>query len=385
MTGGILMDRVKAIKGQARMVATVVLVAAALAVSRTGAQQPVEPAGSGRLAESPGAIWTFAASGDSRNCGDIVMPAIAADALKHHPAFYWHLGDLRATYTFDEDMLHEPEHIARPMTISDYLGGEWADFVENQIRPFGDLPFFLGIGNHETIPPKTREQFIIEFAHWLDAPVLHQQRLKDDSKDYHVRAYYRWIEGKADFINLDNATTDQFDSAQVAWFERVLGRDEADPALRTIVVGMHRALPESISRGHSMNESAQGTESGRRVYADLLKAQDEAHKRVYVLASHSHFYMEGVYNTDYWRTHGGVLPGWIVGTAGAVRYALPEGSNQAKQALTKVYGYLLGTVNPEGEIRFDFHEIKPSDVPAAVVDRFKPDFVQWCFEKNAAF
>jgi len=356
---------------------TVVLVAAVFLVgTRTRAQQPPE--------ESD-ATWNFAVSGDSRNCGDVVMPAIAAGVLKHHPAFYWHLGDLRATYTFDEDMLHEPEHVAHPMTISDYLGAEWDDFVQNQIRPFGPLPFFLGIGNHETIPPKTRDQYLIQFAHWLDAPVLNKQRLNDDGNDYHVRAYYHWIEGKVDFINLDNATTDQFDSAQLAWFENVLNRDGADPMLRTIVVGMHRALPESISHDHSMNESAAGTESGRRVYADLLKAQDESHKHVYVLASHSHYFMDGIYNTDYWRTHGGVLPGWIVGTAGAVRYALPEGSDQAKQAMTKVYGYLVGTVMPNGEIRFDFHEIKQSDVPSGVVDRFKPDFVQWCFEKNAAF
>ena len=370
----------------------VLVVATILAVSQVWAQpagHAGSSAGSSSPVESPDAKWTFAVSGDSRNCGDIVMPAIAADALKHHPAFYWHLGDLRATYTFDEDMLHEPEHLAHPMTISYYLGNEWDDFVDNQIRPFGTVPFFVGIGNHETIPPKTRDQFIMEFMDWLDTPILREQRLKDNSKDYHVRTYYHWIEGGIDFINLDNATEDQFDSAQVAWLERVLSRDEADTAVRTIVVGMHRALPESISRGHSMNESAQGTESGRRVYDDLLKAQNEAHKRLYVLASHSHFYMEGIYNTDYWRDHGGVLPGWIVGTAGAVRYALPEGSNQAKQALTKVYGYLLGTVNPnggsEGEIRFEFHEIKEPQVPAAVVDRFKPDFVHWCFDKNTAF
>ena len=65
---------------------------------------------------------------------------------------------------------------------------------------------------------------------------------------------------------------------------------------------MHEALPESISAGHSMNESPTGTESGRRVYADLLRAQNEAHKHVYVLASHSHYYMDGIFNTDYWKT-----------------------------------------------------------------------------------
>ena len=35
---------------------------------------------------APGA-WQFAVSGDSRNCGDVVMPAIAADALSHQVSF----------------------------------------------------------------------------------------------------------------------------------------------------------------------------------------------------------------------------------------------------------------------------------------------------------
>jgi len=61
-----------------------------------------------------------------------------------------------------------------------------------------------------------------------------------------------------------------------------------------------------------MNESPTGTSSGRRVYADLLRAQNSGHKYVYVLASHSHYYMDGIFNTDYWKKNGGVLPGWIV-------------------------------------------------------------------------
>jgi hypothetical protein len=40
--------------------------------------------------------WKFAVSGDSRNCGDIVMPAIAAGVLKSGAEFYWHLGDFRS-------------------------------------------------------------------------------------------------------------------------------------------------------------------------------------------------------------------------------------------------------------------------------------------------
>lgn len=44
-------------------------------------------------AESSAKEWHFIISGDSRNCGDLVMPAIASDAAQYHPTFYWRLGD----------------------------------------------------------------------------------------------------------------------------------------------------------------------------------------------------------------------------------------------------------------------------------------------------
>jgi hypothetical protein len=327
--------------------------------------------------------WSFAVSGDSRNCGDIVMPAMAAGVRHSGASFYWHLGDLRAIYNFDEDMQHEPEHAAKPMNISDYLASAWDDFIQNQLMPFGTLPVFLGIGNHDTIPPMTRDAFTIQFADWIDSPALRKQRLSDDGYDRKLKTYYHWIEDGIDFINLDNASADQFTSAQVNWFEKVLAADSSNPQIRAVVVGMHEALPYSLSENHSMNQSAVGVESGLRVYADLLKAQNDAHKHVYVLASHSHYYMDGTFNTDYWHAHGGVLPGWIVGTAGAVRYRLPLERNQARAAETDVYGFLLGTAQPNGEIEFAYQHVNETDVPAAVAQRFTPQFVHWCFVENS--
>jgi hypothetical protein len=354
--------------------------------------------------QTSGKVWRFAVSGDSRNCGDVVMPTIAASALRRHISFYWHLGDLRAIFKIDEDMQHEPEHVAIPLTIDQYERIAWDDFIQNQIAPFGSTPFFLGIGNHETILPKARaeyakkfadwldplefqelrrKEFVAQFADWLNALPIKKQRELDDPRDHLVRTYYHWVENNVDFIYLDNASKDQFDAAQLRWVEGVIQSAEKDPRITTLVVGTHRALPESISYSHSMNESAQGTESGRRVYADLLHAQNEARKHVYVLASHSHFYMENIYNTEYWRSHGGVLPGWIVGTAGAVRYALPEKAGDARAAKTDVYGYLLGSVSPNGEIHFEFRQLSESDVPAAVASRFTPNFVHWCWAENS--
>ena len=223
--------------------------------------------------------WHFVASGDSRNCGDVVMPGIAGTAKKNQAAFYWHLGDLRATYTVDEDILHQPEHLARPLTLDEYQNIEWQDYIDSQIAPFGSIPFFVGIGNHEVIPPKTRDGFLLQFADWLDSPVLQAQRLKDFPGDHILKTYYHWIDRGVAFYFLDNASLDQFDGTQLAWFETVLQKDIANPEIKTIVVGMHKALSESISKGHSMNESPAGTDSGRRVYTDLLRAQNGGHKR----------------------------------------------------------------------------------------------------------
>jgi hypothetical protein len=157
------------------------------------------------------AAWQFAVSGDSRNCGDVVMPSIADGARENQAKFYWHLGDLRAIYDFDNDF-----RILHPKaTIFEYLGTAWLDFQQNQIEQFGTMPFFLGIGNHDTLAPKTRDEFLLTFADWLNTPTIREQRLKDNPHDHTVRTYYHWVRDGIDFINLDNATPEQFDFAQV--------------------------------------------------------------------------------------------------------------------------------------------------------------------------
>jgi hypothetical protein len=122
--------------------------------------------------------------------------------------------------------------------------------------------------------------------------------------------------------------------------------------------------------------------SGRRVYQDLLAFRDKTKKYVYVLASHSHFLIEDVYNDACHPTPNTVLPGWIVGTAGAVRYRLPANLGGAKLARTDVYGYVLGTVQPDGQVRFVFKEIGRDHIPPQVAGRYGSKQVQSCFEEN---
>src|ERR1700737_5078674 len=71
-------------------------------------------------AQQPGgAPWRFVVSGDSRNCGDVVMPGIAETAKKHQAAFYWDLGGLRLTSGFDEDIQHQPDHIKKQLSVEE--------------------------------------------------------------------------------------------------------------------------------------------------------------------------------------------------------------------------------------------------------------------------
>ena len=328
--------------------------------------------------EKPGSepTWKFAVSGDSRNCGDIVMPAIAQGVRRDGASFYWHLGDYRAIYTFDEDYLHT--HPAS--TISNYFAAAWPDFIQHQLQPFGELPVFLEMGNHELVPPMTKGQYIAQFADWLNKPVLQQQRLADNPNDYVLKTYYHWIERGVDFISMDNASAEEFDPAQMSWLQGVLARDAKDSSIRTVVLGMHAALPDSLSAGHSMNDSVQEQSSGRTVYAELVAFRHSAKKNVYVLASHSHFVMNNIYATACHADD--VLPGWIVGSAGAVRYRLSKDHAAATVAMTDVYGYLLATVAPDGSITFEFREVKEPDVPASVVNEFSREQVNWCFAQN---
>ena len=328
----------------------------------------------------PTPVFKFAVSGDSRNCGDIVMPAIAAAVRKSGAQFYWHLGDYRAIYDFDQDMVAPPElHIDQPhLTISSYLGGAWPDFIKNQLSPFGDLDLFLAIGNHETIPPKDHSSFLLQFGSYFDNPSIRAQREKDNDIADGLRTYYHWVKSSVDFLTLDNATDSAFDSDQMKWIRARLAADSKDPSITTIVVGMHEALPGSVGLSHSMCDSSEGIATGREVY-DLLWDLQSAGKHVYVLASHSHFVVSDVYRTPYWNDH--VLPGWIIGTAGAIRYRLPSDAS-GHFAHTDVYGYLLATVMSDGSIEFEFKELGLEDLRTTNSGKNPNSLVDWCYRKN---
>jgi len=331
--------------------------------------------------------WSFAVSGDSRNCGNVVVPAIAAAVKKDGAAFFWHLGDFRAISRPDEDYVVEPRNKSegKAPDRASYLSAAWDDFISHQLSLFAPTPVYLAPGNHETVAPKTHDDYVNKFQSWFDTPELKAQRLKDDPSATAPTAYYHWIKDGVDFISLDNASNHAYDDQQLKWLFALVSRDEANKDIRTIVVGMHEALPDSLSAGHSMCSTSDGITSGRAVYKALVHAHHAAHKKVYVLASHSHFYLENAYNTPYWkdpRNGGTVLPGWIVGTAGAVRYKLPPNLPPGTVAHDHVYGYLTGTVAPNGAINFAFHELNEDALKQAKTADYTDDFIDQCFSQN---
>lgn len=333
--------------------------------------KPPKPANSGE-------IWKFAISGDSRNCGDVVMPAIAADARKQGVAFYWHLGDLRWMSKIDEDIANAKDR--QPPSLEQYRALAWQDFQDHQLAAWGDTPVFLGIGNHELIAPKTRADFLATFRPYVNQPAVEAMRLRDEPAAREPRTYFHWIERGIDFIYLDNASKDQFDAAQLAWFEGVLQRAAKDPGVKAVLVGAHAPLPHSFGKDHAMDDWPAGVTSGERAYRLLLDFKQKSGKAVTLFASHQHFYMPDIFDTAYWRQNGGVLQGYIVGSGGAHRYALPADAPSGSK--TNVYGYLLATAAASGAVQLDYREVNEGDVPAAVAARYAPEFVRWCFAKN---
>jgi hypothetical protein len=134
-----------------------------------------------------------------------------------------------------------------------------------------------------------------------------------------------------------------------------------------------------------MKGNGQGAESGRKVYEELVAFRKQTGKNVYVLASYSHFFMDNVYNTACRRSHPEeVLPGWIVGTAGAPRYRLPANVTGSTLHMTDVYGYLLATVSENGSIQFEFKQVKESDATEGTKKNYTSEFIHSCFAGNSS-
>ena len=345
-------------------------------------------------ATNPTSTWTFAVSGDSRDCGDFVVPAIASKVKAEQDAFYWHLGDFRNIKDIDQDLASMWPSSKPPLTLDSYQKIAWDDFLEHQTASFGTLPVYLGRGNHEAIPPKTRQEYIDKFTSFLNRPDIVAQRAIDEAAEIKVDAnydgraqfgtqpWYHFIRNGVDFITLDNADYDEFTVGQLRWLRVVLNLDLApNSGVTSIVVGMHEALPNSTAADHGMNDWAVGSHTGETVYTWLYDA-NAAGKHVYILASHSHFYSPNIFYTYHWYEYYSItmLPGWIIGSAGAHRYALPQGAYKGSKAF--IYAFLQGNVHADGTIDFALHELSLQDLLNSKWPNAPDSAITTCFNQN---
>ncbi len=340
------------------------------------------PGGAQAAAGQPASgSWTFAVSGDSRNCGDFVMPAIAAKVKAEHDAFYWHLGDFRWISLEDEDM-KAMEPAGHMLSHEEYQRQAWDDFLEHQMASFGSTPVFLGRGNHENVKPMTREGYVAKFASFLSRPEIEAQRKADGEGGAGLEPWFHFSRDGVDFITLDNASREEFSDAQLHWLRSVLDRDlAANSSIRAIVTAMHEALPHSTSSDHGMDDWDLGMRTGELVYTWLFDAQ-AAGKHVYILASHSHYYSPNIFNTPYWKQHSSnVVPGTIIGSAGAHRYQLPKNADKASR--TNIYGYLQATVQADGSIEFALRQLSEADLVANKWPNAPLDAIHECFIHNS--
>ena len=338
--------------------------------------------------------WYFAVSGDSRDCGDLIMPRIAqaiVDQTSTAPiSFYWHLGDFRALYRVDCDIAkrtnpdfrcvkRDPSPDETTEQKSAYLKTAWDDFINQQLAPFrkNKIPVFLGIGNHELIPTPKRDPYREKFAPWLKQDAIETQRKLDQSNNIKSSSgdtFYHFVRNGVDFIYLDNAQRNAFFHKEIDWLFRVLAADAEDDAVKTIIVGMHEALPGSSSSNHAMDDGkCEDICQGSRVYDRLYQAQNltgppSKHKHVYLLASHSHFFRENIYKTTAHENR--VLQGWLVGTAGAEQY-----QNKIQ------YGYLQVEVHADGTISAEFKELGRNSL-SVNRDPDSPELIEYCFGRN---
>ena len=308
------------------------------------------------------------------------MPAIAKKVEAEKDAFYWHLGDFRWMSKPDADWLAMTPGAAE-LSVAEYRQRAWDDFMTHQMAAFGKLPVFLGHGNHEMVPPMSRDGYIAKFSGFLDRPEIAGQRMADGANAAPVGPWYHWTRDGVDFITLDNSSQNEFSDAQLYWLRAVLDHDLSPKSgIRTIVAGMHEALPHSTGSNHAMDDWTLGVRTGEEVYKWFHDAQT-AGKHVYLIASHSHYYSPNIYNTPYWQGQGNkVLPGLIIGSAGAHRYLLPADADKASK--TNIYGYVQGKVYADGTIDFGLHELSEADLVQAKWTEAPADAIHECFIGN---
>ena len=129
------------------------------------------------------ATWTFAVSGDSRNCGDVVMPAIAADATSTTSLSTGTLETCVRSPRPDQDFLQESESRRTSLPISPTMSTTpGTTSSKTRSNPGAMCLSFSASATTKPHVRKPERRLWLRFTIILDRPEMQEQRLKDDPK-----------------------------------------------------------------------------------------------------------------------------------------------------------------------------------------------------------
>jgi hypothetical protein len=239
-------------------------IALALAMGCGGAgAQPASPPG------NPPSGPRYIVGGDSRDDASHVLPWAFKEAKSRDATAFFFLGDMELTPELDA-------HFASELPLLD------------------PIPFYPALGNHEVrvfgfMPLGNRAAEKAFKARFLGTPRTPVTSSIEDKVVYSVD-----VPGGVHFIALDNVSQRGFGAAQLAWLEHDLETARQSPAVRYIVVGMHKPLAHNGVSTHGMDgDGAQAIAESDAALALFVK-----YKVTLLIASHvhefAHFNLAGI-------------------------------------------------------------------------------------------
>jgi len=124
----------------------------------------------GSRSKPAGGTWRFVVSGDSRNCGDVVMPGLRERRRKIRPVLLA-FGRICGPSTLSTKTSNTAEY--RETAIDCGLRKHCvADFIDSQIAPFGSIPFFVALGITRRFRPEDSRRLSSAVCRLADTPCV---------------------------------------------------------------------------------------------------------------------------------------------------------------------------------------------------------------------
>jgi hypothetical protein len=227
---------------------------------------------------TPGGV-RYIIGGDSRDDSAHVLPWAFKEAAARGATAFFFLGDMELTPSLDE-------HFRRALPL------------------LGPVAFYPALGNHEV-------RFFggADIGHAQAEAAFKERFLDTPRTPVHSSlpgkvVYSVTLAGGVHWVALDNVSQKGFGKDQLAWLDADLANARQNPAIRSIIVGMHKPLAHNGITTHSMDSDGSEAVGESDAAAQLL----EKYNVSLIVASHLHAFIE---------LKTGVIPTYITGGLGA--------------------------------------------------------------------